>query len=441
MNLVPEVKLLLACLRCFAGTDGTDNVRLRAREVRRWDAFIRLAQAHGLGPLVAWQLRGACAEIVEPAVLAAFDKIVRRSTARHLLLTAELIKVLHILEECSVAAVPLKGPVLADTLCDQIVWRESSDLDFLVRRTDLTRAKDALIAASYRLDSCLPAGEENAAFHWRSQLVLFPDSVGPSVDLHWQLLPGLLPGAHRFESVWERLKTTTFQHRNIHALSAEDQLFFLCAHGARHCWRTLRLVADVARFVHVCRELDWDYVMRSARRSDDAMVVVLGLWLANRLLQVGLPPAVLQYVEELMAKRHFGSLLLQGMLVKPSERPVLSEFGLQFRLATGCGSKLRCAAAYALVPSDADGQSLRLPPSLFFLYYLYRPSRLAWRHAGRSLRSLAGQLAQSKRIWKSRRLVAIQLLEVVALIKVPRQLSKSGSMPVERAIHSRMRSD
>jgi hypothetical protein len=395
VEIVPEMRLLLACLRWFAGTDGIENVLIRAREVRRWNAFVRLAQAHWLEPLVAWQLRSACAEMVEPPVLIALDKIIHRSAARHLLLTAELIKVLHILDEQGIAVVPLKGPVLAATLCDQIVWRESSDLDFLVHPAEVTRAKDALMAVGYRLDSCLPSGEENAAFHWRSQLVLFPNSHGPSVDLHWRLLPSLLPGARHFESVWGRLKTITLQDRNMHALSAEDQLFFLCAHGARHSWRSLRLVADVARFIHVCRELDWDYVMRSVRCSDGDMVLVLGLWLANRLLKVGFPAAVLEYVDASMEKKQWGSLLLQRMLDTPGQRQALSEFGLQFRLAAGWRSKLRCAAAYALVPSDADGQSLRLPPSLFFLYYLFRPSRLAWRYAGSSLRSLAGKIAHA----------------------------------------------
>ena len=56
----------------------------------------------------------------------------------------------------SIPVVPLKGPVLATMLCDEIPWRESCDLDLLVRRADITRAKDALMAAGYQLDSAAP---------------------------------------------------------------------------------------------------------------------------------------------------------------------------------------------------------------------------------------------------------------------------------------------
>jgi Uncharacterised nucleotidyltransferase len=403
VEIVHEMRLLLACLRWFVGTAGIENVRIRAREVRSWSAFIRLAQAHWLEPLVAWQLRNACPEMVEPALLVALDKIIHRSAARHLLLTVELIKVLRILDEHGIAAVPLKGPVLAATLCDQIVWRESSDLDFLVRRAEVTRAKGALMAVGYRLDSSLPSGEENAAFHWRSQLVLFPCNLGPTVDLHWQPLPSLFPCARYFESIWERLQTTIFHGQGIQAFSPEDQLLFLCAHGARHGWRSLRLVADVARLIHVSGELDWDCLIRSVRASDGGRVLLLGLWLANRLLKVPLPAPVLDGVDGSIDGRRFAPVLLERPLDAPGQPEALSDFGLQFRLAAGWGPKLRCAAGYALLPSNADGASLRLPPSLFFLYYLFRPSRLAWKYAGSSLRSLAGKIAEVKWIRKRRR--------------------------------------
>jgi hypothetical protein len=96
-----------------------------------------------------------------------------------------------------------------------------------VRRTYVTRAKNALMAAGYQIDSQLPSGEENAIFHWRSQLVLFRDGIGPALDLRWQLLPKPFPCARYFDSVWERLHTVAFHNQQILAFSAEDQLFFL----------------------------------------------------------------------------------------------------------------------------------------------------------------------------------------------------------------------
>lgn len=391
MQLTPEADLLLACTRRFAGTESSEDVRVRASQISDWNAAIDLARGHCLEPLIAWYLQTDCAGMFAKDFHDGLRVTLRRSTANLMLLCTDLTKVLRILEEHSIPVVPLKGPVLAAMLCDEIPWRESCDLDLLVRRIDITRAKNALMAAGYQIDSKLPLGEENAAFHWRSQLVLFRDGIGPALDLHWQLLPSLFPCAHHFESVWERLQSATFHDQKILTFSAEDHLFFLCAHAARHSWQDLRLAADIARLIHVRPDLDWDRLVRSARGSDGGMVLALGLWMVNRLLHVELPAQVLAYVNRSVDGNGFAYHLLDRLLtVSPDQYENSSEFWLQFRLAGGWWAKLRCAAGYALLPSDADGESLRLPPRLFFLYYPYRPARLVVKYGAKAFRRIFG---------------------------------------------------
>jgi hypothetical protein len=378
-------ELLLASLRWFAGTGDAETMRQCAARIQDWDAAIELARAHWLEPLLAWQLRSACADMLEPAFAARLHRVVRASTAKHLLLAANLHKLLEIFQAHGIAAVPLKGPLLAAALCDEIPWRDSADLDLLVRRADITRARDALIAAGYRLDSRLPPGEEKAAFHWRSQLVLLRDSAGPAIDLHWQLLPSLYPCARYFDSTWERLRHVEFHGCRVPTLAPEDNLFFLCAHAARHSWHTLRLAADVARLIHVSADLDWDRAIGAARNSDGAAVMALGLWIVNRLLDVRLPAEVLTWVDGSIGARKFATELIGRMLrTTPEQHEHCAELALQLRLAGGWWPRLRCAAGYALLPSDADG-ALRLPRRLFFLYYLYRPVRLTAKYGARLL--------------------------------------------------------
>jgi hypothetical protein len=64
----------------------------------------------------------------------------------------------------------------------------------------------------------------------------------------------------------------------------------------------------------------------------------------------------------------------------------MSSFGLQFRLANGLWPKLRCALGFSILPTEADAESLPLPSSLSFLYYPYRPMRLAMKYGARLLR-------------------------------------------------------
>src|SRR5260370_22652520 len=111
-----------------------------------------LARAHGMEPLAAWYLNTDCAGMFAPDLYDRLQAKLQRNTANFVLLSTDLIKVLRIFQACGIPAVPLKGPVLAATLFNEIPWRESCDLDLLVARSDIARAKDALTEAGYQLD-------------------------------------------------------------------------------------------------------------------------------------------------------------------------------------------------------------------------------------------------------------------------------------------------
>jgi hypothetical protein len=193
--------------------------------------------------------------------------------------------------------------------------------------------------------------------------------------------------------VWEHLQNATFHDQEILTLSAEDQLFFLCAHAARHSWHNLRHAVDVARLIYVRPDLDWDSVIRAGRDSDGT-VLALGLWVVNRLLKVELPETALRYANDAIGGKPFASQLLERMMtITPDQYETSSELRLQLRLAAGWWPKLRCAAGYVLLPTAADGE-LRLPASLFFLYYLYRPVRLTGKYGMKLFRLISGEVTR-----------------------------------------------
>jgi hypothetical protein len=393
MQLSSAAELLLAVARRFVGSESKEGLRLHASRISDWNAAMDLARAHAMEPLAAWYLNTDCAGMFAPNIHVRLRAILQRNTANFMLLSTDLIKVLRILRAHGISVVPVKGPVLASSLFNEMPWRDSLDLDLLIQRTEIARAKDALVEAGYQLESELRSGEENDAFHWRSQLVLFRDDVSPALDLHWELLPSLFPCARYLDSVWERLQSATFHGEEILTLSAEDTLFFLCAHAARHSWHGLRLAVDVGRLIHVSGDLDWDSVIRAARTSD-GNVLALGLWIVNHLLDVELPETASRYANGAIEDKRFASHLIERMLtIPPDQYETSSELRLQLRLAKGVWPKLRCAAGYVLLPTTAD-VVLRLPPSLFFLYYLYRPVRLTSKYATKLLRMISGEVAR-----------------------------------------------
>ncbi|MDO8432478.1 MAG: nucleotidyltransferase family protein, partial [Candidatus Binatus sp.] len=246
------------------------------------------------------------------------------------------------------------------------------------------------LANGYRLDSRMPPGEETAAYHWNSQLAMVRDTPRVNVDLHWQMLPSLFPCASYFDTVWNRLRIARFEDHEILALSDIDLLLYLCAHGARHGWKDLRLSADLGRLIHLRADLDWDQLIRSSRQAGGERVLALGLQMVNRLIGVEYPANVAEFVQATMRDQQFARRLEENVLIEvPDGDETLAAFRLQFRLASGIAAKLRCALGFSLLPTEADASSLPLPPALFFLYYAYRPARLALKYGAMVLRGRA----------------------------------------------------
>ena len=70
-----------------------------------------------------------------------------------------------------------------------------------------------------------------------------------------------------------------FFHREVLALSPENSLLFLCLHGLKNSWLPLKLIVDLAQFVHAHPGLDWDRIDRRA----DAWGLQRGLHTGLRL--------------------------------------------------------------------------------------------------------------------------------------------------------------
>jgi Uncharacterised nucleotidyltransferase len=294
---------------------------------------------------------------------------------------------LRLFRQYSIRPIPLKGPVLTSILCQDIAWRVMSDIDVLVHPADITRAKGVVADAGYRFGSYLPWAQETVAMHWNSQLTFVSETSGIHLDLHWRLLPASFPGADWFVSIWDRLDSASFETELISRLGAEDLLFYLCAHGAKHSWQSLAPIADVARLLAVRGDLNWDRLMSDCQRFGGEIVLALGLWLASRLAGARLPDAIAHSVGAILANKEFTQIVMERLLTNSlHEYESSSEFWLQVRLASSWRSKLRYSTGYVFLPTEADGESLNLPRSLFFLYYPYRQVRLALKYGARLFR-------------------------------------------------------
>ena len=93
--------------------------------------------------------------------------------------------VLELLNSESITAVPLKGPILAKQAYGNVSLRQFCDLDILVHRAQVRRAKEVLATAGYVNNFGLTSVAEDALIRYQKDFQLASPGSGTIIELHW----------------------------------------------------------------------------------------------------------------------------------------------------------------------------------------------------------------------------------------------------------------
>jgi hypothetical protein len=368
----PEADLLLACARRFV-TGGEAGEVFRALEATfDWEVLLAMAERHGVTALLNYELDGVCPEQIPAQLRGRFE----RQAKSNLIHTAVLARVLDLLDRNGIPAVPLKGPALAMLAYGDLTLRTFSDLDLLIPRNDVARAMDLLAGMWFRLESDLHWTCASACLRSKEgELSFRRESDGIRLDLHWRLLPNYFASSLDAERVWGRLGAMRLAGRDVPALSTEDLLLFLCAHGSKHRWECLGWLCDVALLVKR-GEINWPRLLARAREEHIERMVLLGLRLAGDLWGSPLPDAVQDAIDFNGVVTELAAAVRATIFLPRVEPSPVRDGLLNLRMLERISDKLRFLRGLLITPTEAEWRSLLLPPALFFLYYPYRLARL-----------------------------------------------------------------
>ena len=211
-------------------------------------------------------------------------------------LTAELVRVLAHLKSRGIAAVPYKGPVLAQMLYGDVTRRQFGDLDVFLRRAEVSKALTAVQEIGYRPHLTLTACQERAYLRAGYEYAL-DGSHKSLLELKWNVLPDFFAVDFDLEGMFRRCVTMSLGGQTVSSFCAEDTLLILCVHAAKHGWAKLSCLCDIAALARN-NGLDWKTVDREAKRMGIERILAVTFLLANRLLETPLPPTVAPYLRE-----------------------------------------------------------------------------------------------------------------------------------------------
>jgi hypothetical protein len=355
--------LLVCCARTSAG------------EVD-WEYVFQLARRHSIVPLVYVQLERHACDLVPEHVLAKFKKHYVDNSARNTLLTAELCRLIDLFRDAGIEAIPYKGPVLALFAYGNIALRRFVDLDVIVKKCDVLKAREILLASGYTPSKSLSLNQQELLLRTQHNMQFSRDNHRLIIELHWEVAPHLFASTVNGERLWQDLITLDLNGTPVKTFSAEDLLFSLCVHGSRHLWERLGWICDVAELI-ARHPLNWTALLERAATADTERMFLLGVHLAERLLDAPLPPQVKQRCDSDPRLSSLADNIIEHLFNGPMHVPATSREIFKYNI--GVRKTLSARARYLLYmfrPTDSDLRSHSLPPSLSFAYYLTRPFRI-----------------------------------------------------------------
>jgi len=286
----PETRWIVDCLRALARRERPPL----PPATLDWPRVVAIADAESIGPAMSLACHdGSWAEIPGEA-RERWRRERVEAAARHLVMSAELGRVLKAFERAAIATLPLKGPVLAALLYPDPAVRPCSDLDLLIRPEDVARSDALLHDLGYRRVADAHSFEFDVA---HDRATLYEGSSGVRVDLHWSLLSEpRYRWDERAATVWERVIQTSVGGQEAWSLCPEDLVVYLAAHLAVHhgvagvLWQyDLFLLLERWRAA-----LDWTAVTARARRWRVRAAVYFALRTVEERFDAGVPASVLE---------------------------------------------------------------------------------------------------------------------------------------------------
>lgn len=374
-----EHELLLCCSRTTADAAVIAKLRNLATSEIDWDYLFLLARRHSVLPLLYLQLGRHAADLVPVAQLRKLKQHHFDNAARNTLLTAELTRLVTLLADADIEAIPYKGPLLGLVAYGNIALRRFVDLDIIVQKHDVLSAREILLAQDYTPAKSLSLDQQELLLRTQHNMQFSRDNHRLIVELHWEVAPHLFASSVDASELWQNLVTVDLNGTHVKSLSPEDLLFSLCVHGSRHLWERLAWICDIAELI-ARHDFDWQALLERARSADSERMFLLGPKLAEQLLQAQLPAAV---KDRCNSDERLSSLadnvvahLFNGTEHVPATSREIFKYNIGVRKTVSARARY---ILYAFSPTDGDLATRSLPAGLSFLYYLTRPFRLLFK--------------------------------------------------------------
>ncbi len=300
---------------------------------------------------------------------------------RNMLMTAELFRIMKLLQENGIEALAFKGPALAQMAYGDITLRQYVDLDVLVKKEDIYTIDSLLKNRGYQRVLKLTPSQESIWINFAHDMGLYHPDNGVHFEMHWSLMDEDYPMQMELADIWKNPDDVTINQQTINTFSNEDLLLYLCIHGSKHLWERIEWVKDIDLLIK-SQKINWDKTLNKVGGSGFETMFFLGLYLVGSLFQRRFPTEITEHMDSNKKLKNLADIIIKDWQEQRSESitSTLNKTRTMLKLFPGMKEQLIYLHKTILKPSFNEYWFVDLPKSLHWVYYFIRPYLLLKKH-------------------------------------------------------------
>lgn len=383
-----ELTFLIACCQIAPSKDDIEFIHSYLNEQHvDFDILIGLANQHGILPLIYKSLKklsqsNSLLDSNHGTFIADLKSTYIQIAQRNMLMSAELIRIMKLLEDNGIEALAFKGPTLSQMAYGDITLRQYSDLDILVDESNLFKAGRLINANNYIPDEDIDFLKNQTLLNVSSDLGFRNSSNNTYIELHWKLFRKKLSITLDGLNIRSNPTVVKIQGKEVKTLQSDLLLVYLCAHGSKHMWERIEWIVDVDRLIRHLDSIDWDAVWHYAKTMHSINTLLLGLSLCKELFGTDLPDTIEKEINKReniqLLKIHTLQLLNKTLSEQHSTTSAMFkkfEYHANLYDSFADRAKYYISTIFKITPDDV--LNINLPKYLSFLYFIIRPFRIA----------------------------------------------------------------
>jgi len=257
------------------------------------DELFRLFQRHRL-----FNLAPAIRESVGEEEWKRWKQAIQSRTIKSLHQTSVLAQFVEEFQKEGIEVIPLKGPVLAQSLYGNIADRHYTDLDVLIRSADIKNIIQIAERQGFELgypDRKLSPRQWAYYFRYKKDIGLFNRQHNIFVELHLGVYYHRLFEQEGEKILWEDLVNDSVGSTAIRRMNNNNTFLYLTFHGGLHQYFRLFWLRDVAACLEKW-DLDHQQIIEKARALGIERLIFVSVLLAQDYFKIELPQIYHEFI-------------------------------------------------------------------------------------------------------------------------------------------------